>query len=92
MYPRPNFHREAVIANIQPIRVASEIGFRSVWSNPPTPPTVVRSRFGGRANSLGGLYGCLPKGHFAKEWSVAHPHRKLTAQAAIEELTAYVEQ
>ena len=47
MYPRPSFHREAVIANIQPIRVASEIWFRSVWSNPPTPPTVVRSRFCG---------------------------------------------
>src|SRR4051794_19027671 len=59
MLPSPSFHCDAVIANIQPTRVGSEIGFRSVGSNPPTPPTVVRGRFGGSANSLpeGGVHG-----------------------------------
>ena len=66
MLPSPSFHCDAVIANIQPTRVASEIGFRSVGSNPPTPPTVVRGRFGGSANSLEGPARMLAEGTLRK--------------------------
>ena len=78
MLPSPSFHCDAVIANIQPTRVASEIGFRSVGSNHPTPPTVVRGRFGGSANSLEGPARMLAEGTLRETMAVAHPHRKLT--------------